>query len=90
MPCLLAGLPGVAFIQQAFQLDQVVHAKAMKVTPARYAEQVIDDHGGVSFAGQALVPAELLGSGFGFVPVVVGVEQFHRCLVVVQQAGDSA
>lgn len=84
MSCLIGRLPGLTAIKQAFQFAQVVHAETMKVAPARYAEQVVDDHGGVAFASKTLFPAELFGSGFGFVPVVVGVEQFHQCLAVVQ------
>ena len=45
----------------------------MEISPAGNAEQVVDDHGGVAFAGQALVASQLLSSFLGFVAVVVGV-----------------
>lgn len=84
MACLVSRLPSRSALQKTFEFAQVVHAQAVEIAPTGDAEQVVDDHGGVAFAGQALVPAELFGSGFGFVPVVIGVEQFHQCLAVVQ------
>lgn len=85
MPSLIGRRPARTALQQALQLAEVVHAQAVEISPAGDAEQVLDDHGGVALAGQALVAGQFLGSLFGFVTVVVGVEQFHA--VVVDTAG---
>ena len=74
MSCLIGRLPGRTAIKEIFQFAQVVHTETMEIAPTRYAEQVVDHYGGVAFAGKALCPAELFGSVFGFVSVVVSVQ----------------
>lgn len=87
MACLIGCLPGGSLFQEAFQLVQVVHAETMKIAPTRYAEQVVDDHGGVAFTSKAFVSAELFGSGVSLISVFVRIEQFHRFHLVVVQLG---
>lgn len=80
MPSVIGSLPVRAALQQDLQLTQVIHAQAMEVAPAGDSKQVVDDYSGIAFAGQTLVAGQLLGSLFGFVMVVVGVEKFHKVL----------
>ena len=74
MPSVISSLPVGAALHQDLQLTQVIHAQAMEVAPTGGSEQVVDDYGGIAFAGQTLVAGQLLGSLFGFVTVIVGVE----------------
>lgn len=70
-------LPRGFSIQQPLQLDQVIHPQPVKISPAGNSKQVVDHHGGISLAGQALLANQLFRGFFGFVMIVVGVQQFH-------------
>lgn len=51
MSSLIGRPPSGNSLQQALQFAQVVHAQTVEVAPARDAEQVVDHHGGIAFAG---------------------------------------
>lgn len=70
-------LPRGFSIQQPLQLDQVVHSQPVKISPAGNSKQVVDHHGGISLAGQALLANQLFSGFFGIVMIVVGTQQFH-------------
>lgn len=79
---LLRLLPGSSLINEGLQLIQVIHAQSMEITPARGSEQVVDDHGGVTFASQAAIPEQFMLSIFSFIAVFVGIEELHEIFAV--------
>ncbi|MNG07164.1 hypothetical protein D3C84_904530 [compost metagenome] len=54
----------------------------MKIPPARNSKQVVDHYRGITLTGQALLANQLFNGLFGFVMIVVGIQQFHSVSLI--------